>query len=614
MKKNKIIIFRIIISFIILFSSIILEDNIKNILLFIGYLIIGYDVLLMAIRNIFKGNFLDENFLMTIATIGAIAIKELPEAMAVMLFYQIGELFQNMAVEKSRKSISELMEIRPDYANLLINDEAKKVSPDEVQIGDIILVKPGEKVPIDGIVIDGNSLVDTKSITGESTPKNIKINDEIISGCINLNGLLKIKVKKIFKDSTVSKILELVENASNKKSKSEKFITKFSRVYTPVVVILAILITLIPTIIFGFNTFSNWFSRSLVFLVVSCPCALVISVPLGFFAGIGGASKKGILVKGSSYIESLSKVRNIVFDKTGTLTEGIFEVQKVLPDNIKAFDLIKYSAYAENYSNHPIAISIKRFYGTEIDEGKISSVEEISGKGIRATVFGKEVLIGNAKLLEDKNIEFKEVKEIGSLVYVAINKTYAGCIIISDKVKKDAKATINSLEKDYKIETVILTGDAEKNAKQIADSIGISKCYSELLPTDKVEIFEKIVSKKEENTKVAFVGDGVNDSPVLARADIGIAMGDIGSDAAIEAADLVIMNGEVKSVLDAIKISKSTIKIVKQNIIFAITVKILILIISALGLGNMWLAVFADVGVSVICILNSMRNLKIKNL
>ncbi|MCI8965074.1 MAG: cadmium-translocating P-type ATPase [Clostridia bacterium] len=614
MKKNKIIIFRIIISFIILFSSIILEDNIKNILLFIGYLIIGYDVLLMAIRNIFKGNFLDENFLMTIATIGAIAIKELPEAMAVMLFYQIGELFQNMAVEKSRKSISELMEIRPDYANLLINDEAKKVSPDEVQIGDIILVKPGEKVPIDGIVIDGNSLVDTKSITGESTPKNIKINDEIISGCINLNGLLKIKVTKIFKDSTVSKILELVENASNKKSKSEKFITKFSRVYTPVVVILAILITLIPTIIFGFNTFSNWFSRSLVFLVVSCPCALVISVPLGFFAGIGGASKKGILVKGSSYIESLSKVRNIVFDKTGTLTEGIFEVQKVLPDNIKAFDLIKYSAYAENYSNHPIAISIKRFYGTEIDEGKISSVEEISGKGIRATVFGKEVLIGNAKLLEDKNIEFKEVKEIGSLVYVAINKTYAGCIIISDKVKKDAKATINSLEKDYKIETVILTGDAEKNAKQIADSIGISKCYSELLPTDKVEIFEKIVSKKEENTKVAFVGDGVNDSPVLARADIGIAMGDIGSDAAIEAADLVIMNGEVKSVLDAIKISKSTIKIVKQNIIFAITVKILILIISALGLGNMWLAVFADVGVSVICILNSMRNLKIKNL
>lgn len=611
MKKNKSIVFRIIISLIILFLGMFLDNNI---VLVIGYIIIGYDVLFKAIRNIFKGNFLDENFLMTIATIGAIAIKEMPEAMAVMLFYQIGEFFQDMAVEKSRKSISDLMEIRPEYANLILDGEVeKKVSPEEINIGDIILVKPGEKIPLDGIVIEGTSLIDTKAITGESTPRTAKMSSEVISGCVNLNSLLKIKVTKIFKESAVSKILELVENASNKKSKQEKFITKFSRVYTPIVVLLAVLITILPSIIFGFSTFSKWFSRSLIFLVVSCPCALVISVPLGFFAGIGGASKKGILIKGSSYVETLSKVKKLVFDKTGTLTEGSFEVQKILVENIEEQELLKYAAYAENYSNHPIGTSIKKSYGKEIDEGKIGSVEEISGKGIRATVFGKEILIGNDKLLKDKKIDFKAVKEIGSLVYVAINNTYMGCIVISDKIKKDAKSTINSLEKKYNIETVILTGDSEKSAKQIADNIGVSKCFSELLPTDKVELFEKMVSKKEKDTNIAFVGDGVNDSPVLARSDVGIAMGDIGSDAAIEAADVVIMNGEVKNVLNAIIISKNTIKIVKQNIIFAITVKVLILLLSALGLGNMWLAVFADVGVSVICILNSMRNLKIKN-
>ena len=610
-KKNKIIIIRIVITIILMLISLIANDeSIKNILLLITYIFIGFDVLLKSIRNMFRGNFLDENFLMSIATIGAFFINERAEAVFVMLFYQIGEYFQNRAVEKSRKSISDLMEIRPDYANLLKEDKTEKVSPGKVIPGNIILVKPGEKIPLDGVILEGNGLIDTKAITGESVPKTVKMSDEIVSGCVNLNSVLKIRVTKPFSESTVSKILELVENASNKKSKSEKFITKFARIYTPIVVIAALLITIVPSLIFGFTTFNKWLSRALVFLVVSCPCALVISVPLGFFAGIGGASKKGILVKGSNYLENLSKVNKIVFDKTGTLTEGVFEVQKVVPENIKAFDLLKYSAYAECYSNHPIGISIKKAYGTEIDEGKITTVEEISGKGIHANVFGKDILVGNSRLLKDREIEFKEIKEIGSIVYVAISKKYVGCIVIADKIKDDARIAVTELREKLGIETVILTGDSGKNAKQISEEIGIDKYYAELLPTDKVEKFDEMIDKKSNNSKIAFVGDGVNDSPVLARADIGIAMGDIGSDAAIEAADIVIMNGEVRNVVEAIKISKRTLKIVKQNIIFAITVKTLILLLSAFGLGNMWLAVFADVGVSVICILNSMRTLK----
>ena len=606
-KKSRLAIIRILITILIFIISLFLKD-IENILLILAYVIIGYDVLIKSIKKIIKGKIFDENFLMSIATIGAIAINELSEAVAVMLLYQIGEFFQNQAVEKSKKSISELMEIRPDYANIIKRDNStEKVSPEDVNIGDVILVKPGEKIPLDGVIIEGTALIDTKAITGEPTPRTVKISDEVYSGCINLNSALKIRVTKFYKESTVSKILELVENASSKKSKSEKFITKFARIYTPIVVLAAVLLTIIPTIIYGFDTFTNWFSRALTFLVVSCPCALVISVPLSFFVGIGGASRKGILIKGSNYIETLSKVNKIVFDKTGTLTEGVFEVQNIYPENIKAYELLRYAAYAEIYSNHPIGVSIKKAYGKEIDEGKIGTIEEISGKGIYANVFGKDVLVGNAKLLKDKNIEFNEVNEIGSLVYVSINKLYSGCIVISDKIKEDAKFSISEMSKNFGIETIIFTGDSEKNAKQIADTIGIDKCFSELLPTDKVKLFEKMIKKKENDSTIAFVGDGINDSPVLARADIGIAMGDIGADAAIEAADIVIMNGEVKSLLDAIKISKKTLNIVKQNIIFAIAIKVIILILSAFGFTNMWLAVFADVGVSIICILNSMR-------
>ena len=606
-KKSRLAIIRILITILIFIISLFLKD-IENILLILAYVIIGYDVLIKSIKKIIKGKIFDENFLMSIATIGAIAINELPEAVAVMLLYQIGEFFQNQAVEKSKKSISELMEIRPDYANIIKRDNStEKVSPEDVNIGDVILVKPGEKIPLDGVILEGTAMIDTKAITGEPTPRTVKISDEVYSGCINLNSALKIRVTKFYKESTVSKILELVENASSKKSKSEKFITKFARIYTPIVVLAAVLLTIIPTIIYGFDTFTNWFSRALTFLVVSCPCALVISVPLSFFVGIGGASRKGILIKGSNYIETLSKVNKIVFDKTGTLTEGVFEVQNIYPENIKAYELLRYAAYAEIYSNHPIGVSIKKAYGKEIDEGKIGTIEEISGKGIYANVFGKDVLVGNAKLLKDKNIEFNEVNEIGSLVYVSINKLYSGCIVISDKIKEDAKFSISEMSKNFGIETIIFTGDSEKNAKQISDTIGIDKCFSELLPTDKVKLFEKMIKKKENDSTIAFVGDGINDSPVLARADIGIAMGDIGADAAIEAADIVIMNGEVKSVLDAIKISKKTLNIVKQNIIFAIAIKVIILILSAFGVTNMWLAVFADGGVSIICILNSMR-------
>ena len=610
-KENVIMIIRIIISLILGICAFIAKnETVKMILFLISYFNIGYDILIKSVKNIFKGNFLDENFLMSIATIGAIAIKELPEAVAVMVFYQIGELFQDMAVDKSRKSIADLMAIRPDFANLQVGDETKQVSPEEVKVDDIIIVKPGEKIPLDGIVIEGMSMLDTKAITGEPVPRTVNVDDEVISGCINLNSMIKVRVIREFSNSTVNKILELVENASSKKSKSEKFITKFARIYTPIVVLSATIIAIVPTFIFGLDTFSKWLSRALVFLVVSCPCALVISVPLGFFAGIGSASKKGILVKGSSYLENFSKVKTIVFDKTGTLTEGIFEVQEIVPENIKAYDLIKYAAYAENYSIHPIATSIKKAYGEEIDEGKISSLDEISGKGINANIFGKDILVGNSKLLEDRNIEFKKVNDIGSVVYVAINKKYAGYILISDRIKENTKESITTLNKKHKINPVILTGDSKRAAKKVAKELEIEEFYSELLPTDKVEIIEKILEKKEKDSKVAFVGDGINDSPVLARADIGIAMGDIGSDSAIEAADIVIMNGDLNNLIEAINVSRNTVRIVKQNIVFAISVKILILILSAFGFANLWLAVFADVGVSIICILNSMRNLR----
>ena len=507
MKKNGFNLIRIILCFILIILAFILKSNIKLALFIISYILIGYDVLFKSIKNIFHGNLLDENFLMSIATIGAFLINEYPEAVAVMLLYQIGELFQNMAVEKSRKSISSLMEIRPDTANVLKDDKFVKVSPEEVNIEDIIMVRPGEKIPLDGIVIEGESFLDTKAITGESILKKVRANDEVISGFVNQNGILKIKVTKNFKESTVSKILELVENASSKKSKSEKFITKFAHIYTPIVVIISVLITLIPCIIFGINVFNKFITRSLIFLVVSCPCALVISVPLGFFAGIGGASKKGILVKGSNYLENLSKVRKIVFDKTGTLTEGTFKVQKIITKDISEEELIKYASYSEYHSSHPIAELIKSLYKEEINENNINNLEEISGKGIKVEVFGKEVLIGNDKLLKDFNIAFEENIENGTIVYVAIDKKYKGCFVISDKIKENSKEVIKSLKNNYKIESIILTGDIESTSKKVASEIGVDRYYSELLPTDKVSILEEILKERKDNSKVAFVGD-----------------------------------------------------------------------------------------------------------
>ncbi len=577
----------------------------------ISYFVIGIDILNKALKNIFRGNIFDENFLMMIATIGALVIGEFPEAIAVMLLYQIGEEFQSIAVGKSRDAIKELMEIKPEHANVVRNKEVVAVRPEEVEIGEIILIKPGEKVPVDSRILVGKSSFDTKTITGEPVPKTIGPQEIIYSGTINLNKVVEAKVMKKFEDSTVSKILELVEEATSKKAKTEKFITKFAKYYTPIVCFLALALAVVPTVVFNQN-FSEWLYRALTFLVISCPCALVISVPLGFFGGIGGASKNGILIKGSNYLEALSNARYIAFDKTGTITKGVFEIQKVNPVDISEQELIRIAAHAEKFSNHPIAISIKEKYAGKYDEKKIQNLEEISGKGIKANIFFKDTLVGNAKLLRENDIVFKEEKEPGTVIYIAVENKYKGCILISDTVKKEAKEAIFDLSRAKIKESYILTGDEERYAKQVAKDVDIKNCFGNLLPEQKLEKLEEIMNQKKKKERVIFVGDGINDSPCLARADVGIAMGGIGADAAIEAADVVIMTDELTKIAQAIRISKETMKIVKQNIAFALIIKISVLILGSLGFANMWLAVFADVGVSIIAILNSMKTLKIK--
>ena len=581
--------------------------------IYIGaYLIVGLEIIIKAIKNIFKGEVFDEHFLMAVATIGAFAIGEFPEAVAVMLFYQIGELFQDYAVDKSKESITNLMDIRPDVAVVKRNGKLETLKPETVKIGEEIVVKPGEKIPLDGTIIDGSSMLDTSALTGESVPRSAKIGEKVLSGCINQSGVLTIKVEKEFGESTVSKILDLVENASNKKSKSENFITKFAKIYTPTVVGIAILLAIIPPFLLKWGSFSEWLERALTFLVVSCPCALVISIPLGFFGGIGGASRKGVLIKGRNYLELLSKTDIFVFDKTGTLTEGVFEVQKINPVDISEEELLKIAAYAESYSNHPISASIKKAYQKEINQEIIEKTEEISGKGIISQIENKTVVIGNNKIMQEKGIEYKECNDIGTILYVAINNKFEGSIVIADKIKEDAKQTIQGLKRNNVSKTVMLTGDKKEIAEKVAKQIEIDEVYADLLPDQKVEKVEELMKQKTEKGKLAFVGDGINDAPVLAISDIGIAMGGLGSDAAIEAADIVIINDKPSKILEAIKISNKTMRIVKQNIIFAISVKILVLILGACGIATMWEAVFADVGVSFIAILNSLRALGIK--
>ena len=572
-----------------------------------SYLLIGGKVVLTAIKNIARGQLFDENFLMTVATIGAFSISEYPEAVAVMLFYEIGETIQGYAVNKSRSSISSLMDIRADYANIIIDGKEKKVSPETVKVEDVILVKPGEKVPLDGVVIEGESFIDTSALTGESVPRKIVPNDEILSGGINTSGLLKVKVTKKFGESTVSRILDMVENAASKKADTEKFITKFAKVYTPIVVVLAILIAVIPSIFIKDALFSTWLYRALVFLVVSCPCALVVSVPLGFFAGIGGASKKGVLVKGSNYLELLKDLETVVFDKTGTLTEGVFSVTEINTNGIDKEKLIEVAAMAESFSNHPIAISIIKEYGKEIDKEVIKEYKEISGRGIKAVINNEEVLVGNSKLMNEFNILYNEVDSIGTVVYCAINGEFKGSIVISDKIKENAVEALINLKKAGVKKTVMLTGDNKKTAYKVGEKINIDEVHSELLPLDKVKEVEEIMKRSNKNGKLAFVGDGVNDAPVLARADIGIAMGGIGSDAAIEAADIVLMKDDINALVDAINVSKKTNKILWQNIVFALGIKILVMVLGTFGIANMWTAVFADVGVTIIAIINSTR-------
>ena len=613
-KKMKKKLIRIIISFILLVIAFILKlDNtiINNILFIISYIIVGYDIILKAIRNITRGKVFDENFLMTIATLGAFFISEFPEAVAVMLFYQVGELFQSYAVDKSRKSVASLMDIRPDYANLYRDKKTERVDPNKVKVGDIILIKPGEKIPLDGIVVEGSSTLNTLALTGEAVPKSVSINDEVLSGCINNEGILKVKVTKEFGESTVSKILDLVENASSRKSKSENFISKFAKYYTPIVVIIAILLALIPPLLTDTN-FKTWLYRALSFLVVSCPCALVISIPLSFFAGIGASSRIGVLVKGSNYLEALANTEIVVCDKTGTLTEGIFEVQKVNPIGYSKEDLLRYTSYAESYSNHPIALSIKEAYGKAINEKQVTKTKELKGKGIIAKVESKEVLVGNEKLMIEYNIDYIKSNDIGTVIYIAIDKTFAGTIIISDKIKEDAYKAVKEFRKNNVKKIVMLTGDREEISKNVSKELKLDKYYAELLPQDKVKKVESLMKEKSESGKLVFIGDGINDAPVLALSDIGVAMGGLGSDAAIEAADIVIMTDEPSKLANAIKISKKTMQIVKENIIFAITVKILVLLLSAVGIATMWAAVFADVGVSVIAIINALRILRVK--
>lgn len=608
---------RIIIGAAVLATAILLSLNnewLQIALFIISYIIVGGDVVKRAVKDILKGQVFDENFLMSIATIGAFFIGEYPEGVAVMLFYQVGELFQSYAVGKSRKSIASLMDIRPDYANVKKGDELVKVDPDEVQIGDIIVIKAGEKIPLDGKVIEGSSMIDTSALTGESVPREVEVGSDILSGCININGVITAEVTKEFGESTVSKILDLVENASSKKSNSEQFITKFARYYTPVVVIIAVFLAIIPPLVIDGATFSDWIYRALAFLVVSCPCALVISIPLSFFGGIGGASKKGVLVKGSNYLEALAETEIVVFDKTGTLTKGVFNVQEIHPEGVSKEELLELTAHAESYSNHPISLSLKRAYSKEIDNGRISDVEEISGHGVIATVDGKKVMAGNIKLMKMMDIPYFKGELIGTIVHVAVNNKYIGYIVIADEVKEDSAQAIKELKAANIKQTVMLTGDNKSIGSKVAKELGLDKVYAELLPADKVEKLEELFSQKSKKGKLAFVGDGINDAPVLARADIGIAMGGLGSDAAIEAADVVIMTDEPSKIATTMKLSKKTLKIAHQNIVFAIGIKIIVLILSAFGITTMWAAIFADVGVTIIAVLNAFRALNVKNL
>lgn len=622
-KKQKKVLIRIIISSVLLVALMItsklveLNKWVEFVLYLVPYLIIGYDILKKAIKGIAKGQVFDENFLMAVATIGAVALGDFAEGAAVMLFYQIGELFQSVAVGKSRRNITSLMDIRPDYANVEVDGKLEKIDPDDVEIGTDIIVNPGEKVPIDGVVVSGESTLNTSALTGESVPRSVKSGDEIISGCINLTGVLRIKTSKEFGDSTVSKILDLVENSSMKKSKSENFITKFARYYTPAVcggaLVLAVLPPIIRMIMGESAMWGDWITRALTFLVISCPCALVISIPLSFFAGIGCASANGVLVKGSNYLEALSDTQYIVFDKTGTLTKGVFEVTGIYPAN--GFDestIVGLASYAESASNHPISISLKKYFGKEIKRDSVSDIEEIAGHGVSAVVNGHKVYAGNIKLMHKENIAVDAEHNEGTVVYVSCDGVYAGCIVISDVVKDNSKKAIANLKKSGIDKTVMLTGDSKETAKRVAENLGLDEYHAELLPADKVEWVEKLLGEKSPKKKLAFVGDGINDAPVLSRADIGIAMGALGSDAAIEAADIVLMDDDPSKIALARKISVHTLKIVKENIWFALIVKAVCLVLGALGIANMWIAIFADVGVMVLAVLNAIRALKLK--
>ena len=620
-KKQKKVLVRIIAAAVLLavFSQISVNPYLKFALFMIPYLIIGYDILKKAFKGIMNRQIFDENFLMAVATVGAIALGDYKEGTAVMLFYQIGELFQSYAVGKSRKNISELMDIRPDYANVERDGRVEKVDPDEVEIGSIIMVRPGEKVPIDGVIVEGTSTLNTSALTGESLPREVKEEDEVISGCINMTGVLRIRTTREFGESTVSKILDLVENSSSKKSRSENFISRFAKYYTPAVCYGALALAIIPPVVNllflgAAANWGEWIYRALTFLVISCPCALVISIPLSFFAGIGGASREGVLVKGSNYLETLANTKYVVFDKTGTMTQGVFEVNGIHHNTIENAKVLEYAALAEAYSSHPISISLKKAYGKEIDKNRVSDVEEISGNGVVVKVDGKEVAVGNVKLMKRLNIEYTECSHVGTVVHVAIEGKYAGHILISDRLKPHAKEAVAELKRSGVKKAVMLTGDADTVAKQVAGELGITDVYSELLPADKVSKVEELLSKKGEKEKLAFVGDGINDAPVLSRADIGIAMGALGSDAAIEAADIVLMDDDPLKIAKAIRISRKCIRIVYENIYFAIGIKIICLALGALGIANMWLAIFADVGVMVIAVLNAIRALFVKKL
>jgi len=619
-KKQKKMLYRIIVTFLLFAVLMVCEhtgrmDGWNKIVLFViylvPYLVIGYDIVYKAARNISHGQVFDENFLMMIATFGAFGVGEYSEAVAVMLFYQVGELFQGYAVGKSRQSISDMMDICPEYANIEEDGVLKQVDPDDVEVGSIIVVKPGERIPLDGIVVEGESLIDTAALTGESVPRSAKAGDEIISGCVNGSGTLKVKTTKEFDDSTVAKILELVENASSKKAKVENFITRFAKYYTPVVTIGAVILAILPPLIIG-GGWAEWIQRACIFLVISCPCALVISVPLGFFGGIGAASKIGVLVKGSNYLEAVAEMTTIVFDKTGTLTKGEFKVTDVITENGSKEELIELAALGEGYSNHPIANSIREAYGKELDLNRVTNTEEIAGHGIKAVIDGKTVLLGNEKLMKSESIFYTSCKSMGTVVYVACNGVFEGAVVISDTIKDGAKEAIRDMKQVGVRHTVMLTGDRREAAETVAQTLGIDEVHAELLPGGKVEQVEALLKAEKQKERLAFVGDGINDAPVLTRADIGIAMGSMGSDAAIEAADIVLMDDDVTKIASVVRIARKTLRIVKQNIVFALAIKALVLILGALGMANMWEAVFADVGVSVIAILNSMRTLNEK--